>query len=477
MDLKSEDIILKESIRLYSNIARWCGCKGRLSVDLVVYPSPHITWQFEVLGQKASTRLFQQHNLNMKNGITDPIKGYQFEIPEPHPSGFSQMTDGSVLSYRGYAIKVYSGNPNTIAHSFEFYFPNAKFQEVNISGQQQIRSRLEEGTDCTFVGESNAGRSIELNLDGIWTLRLVITQPALDWMKTENRSVGTLITSAGGLFTTVTKKAKKPTLTLKEALDRLGNLSLLLSYANDGYIGPFLIKGFRKQSGAPKLVSSCATSYLTTPIEQLGNSWVTYDSDLISYLKCFNSFTRMMSQSAWKDTFHPILSWYFQVTNVPKEWPIIANGAGAALERLSYVILVLDETDSNKRNKAELLFDITKQQKAKSAWQIGKKYGNNLSVTGKRLQLLLERIGITRSRYLDIDDVMDFLAVRNEATHPKPSGVSDNKKIQLLRKSIQWVDEVLLWRLGYSGNYLDRSKDYISSISPRYDLSLRDASW
>lgn len=48
---------------------------------------------------------------------------------------------------------------------------------------------------------------------------------------------------------------------------------------------------------------------------------------------------------------------------------------------------------------------------------------------------------------------------------------------QLIQQAIQWIDEVLLWRLGYSGEYLDRTQKWSTSISPRYDLSLRDSNW
>jgi hypothetical protein len=40
-----------------------------------------------------------------------------------------------------------------------------------------------------------------------------------------------------------------------------------------------------------------------------------------------------------------------------------------------------------------------------------------------------------------------------------------------------WVDEILLWRLGYDGQYFDRLEHWLTSISPRYDLTKRDPSW
>ena len=52
-----------------------------------------------------------------------------------------------------------------------------------------------------------------------------------------------------------------------------------------------------------------------------------------------------------------------------------------------------------------------------------------------------------------------------------------DQRSPLIGKAIQWVDEILLWRIGYNGQYLDRSQSWIKSISPRYDLKLRDSGW
>lgn len=48
---------------------------------------------------------------------------------------------------------------------------------------------------------------------------------------------------------------------------------------------------------------------------------------------------------------------------------------------------------------------------------------------------------------------------------------------KLINQGIQWIDEVLLWRLGYNDKYLDRTQQPGNSTTPRYDLSLRDSSW
>jgi hypothetical protein len=160
-------------------------------------------------------------------------------------------------------------------------------------------------------------------------------------------------------------------------------------------------------------------------------------------------------------------------------WQVMASAAGAALERLSYTILVEDETNAAIKAKCELLFDIGQSNAARKGWNLGRNPGQEeISVTGKRLRLLLERIGLTKSRgYNDIDDVPSFLEVRNDAVHPRVGSMTIEQRWKLINQAIQWIDEVLLWRIGYRGKYLDRIQQRGNSTTPRYDLTLRDSSW
>lgn len=120
-----------------------------------------------------------------------------------------------------------------------------------------------------------------------------------------------------------------------------------------------------------------------------------------------------------------------------------------------------------------------KEQKRYSQhWKCSKYQKKNdeyLSQTGIRLSCLLERIGLTQDQ--DADAIQVFLDVRNDAVHPRASSMTMEQRSQIIRKAIQWIDEILLWRLGYSGQYLDRSQNWVTSISPRYDLKLRNPSW
>jgi hypothetical protein len=203
------------------------------------------------------------------------------------------------------------------------------------------------------------------------------------------------------------------------------------------------------------------------------------------YLTCLNSFAIMQQQKYWRDTFEFVLIQYFQAVRYNQynssntHWPIQASSLGAALERLSYTILVEEETNIRLKSDHELLFDITKGIEAKSRWRNLPKYkksdSNSLSSTGIRLSLLLEKIGLISD--INPDNIQIFLNVRNDAVHPKQGTITQSQRDEMLGRAMMWVDEILLWRLGYDGEYLDRSKNWRTSISPRFNLTTRDPSW
>jgi hypothetical protein len=76
------------------------------------------------------------------------------------------------------------------------------------------------------------------------------------------------------------------------------------------------------------------------------------------------------------------------------------------------------------------------------------------------------------------DAVWWFTQMRNDATHPRSSRVWTTEEISVtFWSAAQWVEEILLWRLGYQGKYRNRAGDQLTCIPPRYNLELRDASW
>jgi len=135
--------------------------------------------------------------------------------------------------------------------------------------------------------------------------------------------------------------------------------------------------------------------------------------------------------------------------------------------------LVLDQENEELKQKHALLFNPRQTSQAKKAWNLR---NGNLSV--KRLQLLLETIGLTKERgYDDIEDVQAFVRLRNDAVHIETSDIPLERVDKSFRQALQWLEEVLLWRLGYAGRYADRTSYFSTSTKPRYDCDLRNPNW
>jgi len=449
---KPTDLLLKQKVKLYSNIAKSGDCVGCLHAELQVYPSPRITWEFESLGDTAC------EPKKARRKLENPLVGSWFSIEEPYVGrqSWGTVVGQPRVSLGGAARQAHYGDLDNRFHSFTFYLPNARFQEKSLEGQKRVEKLIkvegrEGGRDA---GRATEGWFITVSIDNTWNIRLETRQEALTWLASNQNNIGTLITTVGRLYhpkddeSRPKEMTETPTLAMGEAQERLNVLSRLLSFANGGYLGPLFIKGAR-QSETDLEFAATVLAYETTPLEQLGTSWITMDSDLGTYMRCFTVLGRMLSTSPWDEVFNLILIWYFQAIQPSsaqirgKPWPVVANAVGAALERLSVTILVKE-----------------------------------LNIRGlgsrERIGRLLEQAGITKSQvYVD-----KFLDIRNDATHPRPTTtMSTRERNQVVNRAIQWTEEVLLWRLGYNGKYRNRLAKHYASTEPRYDLNTRDPSW
>jgi hypothetical protein len=328
---------------------------------------------------------------------------------------------------------------------------------VSIFGQERLLKRVRKGQEQDQEEwEGTEGRFLDVPISDDWTVYLETRQDALSWLNPNQRNTGTRITTVGNLYhpNSGTKSIDDlPTLSVNDATDLLSEFCQLLSFANGGYFGPLYIEGYRKKGGLQ--FSAAVLAFRSTPLEQLGSSWLSATSDLEAFIGCFPTFHSMMSTPPWSEVFSLILEWYFQAiqpqnSQMPgKPWPIVANALGAGLERLCVTILVRELEIRGLNNLSE------------------------------RIEILLKQIGITKERgYGDLDFVQAFVDLRNEASHPTPAvSISDDTRDYVLRLAIQWIEETLLWRLGYDGKYRDYYKNHKGSTEPRYDLSTRDPSW
>jgi len=469
--------LLMDKVILYNNLAQ-CGVfSGRLSSSLEIYPSPRIVWEFEVIGDEVKSKGQIRGKLPM-----DPILGYNFKIEESYISFDSHdfYTPAELIS--GITFKAFFGNPDNPAHYFEFYLPNTRFQQEIWLGQKIIENTI--SVDDRELGSSRAGRIIEAQISANWKIRIRTNEEALNWLDSRNQNIGIRITGKGELYPVTDEdvaSVNSPTMTTTEAIEELKKLCIQLSFINGGFIGPLFIKSYRnvdKDDPTSFLQDGIAITYQATPLERLGGSWCTFDSDLSNYLSCFPVFNRMLTESPWNDALIPILAWYFQAIQPEsrqirgKQWVIVANAAGAALERLGYTILVLEENDEANRERADILFSGDRKKINKYP------EFRNQSPTEMKIKMLLQKAGLTLQRGCwDTNMVASFVKVRNEATHPKKSNMDGIDINQSLDKAIQWIEEVMLWRIGYSGHYLSREPNNPISIPHRYDLKTRNNHW
>lgn len=459
-----DESLLREKVKLYNNIAKFRDCTGRLDAELQVYPSPQIIWEFEILGDEAEKL---EIGSLVEGKLQGSITGIDFFIDGIQRNEVSIGGAGpSRKQIRGVATRAGYGKLDSLFSSVSFCLPNARFHSRN-KLEPGLMVKLLKGEMKTAQINSEK-RSHRAPLNDTWSVYLETRKEALDWLNPDRGNNGARLTTIGRLYHPTqrlkgsVKLVERPSFAFDEVQSCLGKLCALLSYANGGYLGPLLIECYYRKdewSGSTVVI----LPYRTTPLEQIGTSWLAVDSSLGSYLQCFPTFDRMLTRPAWKDAFDLILAWYFQAIQPQdtqsgeKPWPVVANAVGTALERLCHAILVADETNTTERLANESLFRIGKSQ--------------------ERIIRLLKRIGITRdSGCHDSEYVKLLTTVRNDATHPRPASMSNGDRWKILQRAIQWIDEVLLWRLGYNGTYISRITGG-RPTEPRYDLSLRDPCW
>ena len=465
---EKENFILANKLVIYNNFAEINEWTGRLFAELQVYPIPRILWDFEILGENVNQFGNFFTDTNEQGLLKDFFLGYFLEV---ELLKLGEIHFGVDISSKatGSAFRCYLDDPQAEAHTFYFCLTNTRFQRV---------------FHCNVLEENCEGGIIEeIPLNSIWAVRLEIDKKACKWLDIRKDNIGVHLTGLGTLSQLKVNDEMQDfpksltTFTIIEAQEILENLCLLLSYANGGFVAPIFIEGekynkyeledidlenqnFIGTETTSKLIS---TGYQFTSLEQLGESWLTEDSNLENFISCFSNFEKMLDKPFWKDTFYFVLVQYFQAIS-SKNWELAASATGAALERLSHAILVEDETDPMRRVDFENLFSRDRRLRDSANQRLGR--GTN--VTATRLRLLLERIGLNTD---ETQEVRNFLDVRNDSVHSRVSGMIQNQRWQLIRRGIQWIDEVLLWRLGYEGKYLDRIAGF--AVELRYDLSLR----
>lgn len=458
--MRDDSILLKDKLTIYNNLATSGDSSGRLSINYNIYPAPTIFWEFET-GSKDEPKPKYEGS----GKLSLPFKSKYLNMPDARVGSSDEIsvhkTIGSLLV--GSTPRVVIGDETLVGKSFSFYLPNADFQKIGMLGHNfrvKETSYGESQTSSKFGGWFREGFA-EIKIENEFSLNMHTPIESINWLQSR-RSVGTYLTTTGILEV-------DNAISIYDATKLLDDITFLLSFANGGFIAPLVVT--MSQLDFDNTYPSIYSAHIIDPVEHIMTTWLDTKSDISKLLECFPAFQKMLNTEPWKSNFHPVLTWYFQAVQPlgvqvnGKPWPVAANALGAALEKLASIILV-DEMkivteDSFRRDK--------------KTWSFENKIRN-----------LLEVIGITQVIKYDTKDpklgakdaIWWFKEMRNDATHPTSDHRWNKEEVNVIGdNAVQWVEEVLLWRLGYQGEYRDRSGGDRFSTLPRYNLDLRDPSW
>lgn len=440
-----------ESLELFNNIGYLDGHEGRLTLTLKLFPRPQLSWEFQVarLAKESSAiSLFEYMN-------NPPIRLCSWDLPDPAlmitEIEKSLNFNINTSSLKGSARVVIEGNQDQEFHHIETFLLNTEFLRIL-------------ALDKTMI--------VDLTQD----LCFVITpyKDQLDWMQPKSFNLGCRITAKFEISPRIKNSSKLKSFTSEESKKMLSHLCSMLSFANAGYIAPciFQLSALVEDEIEPgkswriprNIYTEIRTDSLQTPIENLGVSWLhnCHASDLELFLGCFSTFQKTQEGSEWHEKWNLILEWYFQSLPIiegrssARTIMVCFNSLGCLIEILAYLILVVDEINQTQREENRRLM--------------------NSGRSRDRVKVLMGRIGIE----LNDDEIRDFVNLRNNSTHPiERTLFSLTEQAKILWRGIQWAEEVILWRLGYSGKYLNRQEllNRPSVTNYRYDLTLRSSDW
>jgi hypothetical protein len=447
----------EEDIELFNNIGCLDDLEGRLTAWLTLQRTPRLTWEFETARGNYTEYLKSINNRPQKLSSwegSDPC----LLVENPTLKSWG----GHRRQFSGYAEQVLWGNIDADAHYFDFYIPNTDF----------IRAATGGSLEDTTRALNNEPFKVDIGTD--WSIEIFTNQKSLNWLDPKTQNRGSMITlkirlnQTQQVFTNINNLAVK---SLNDAKKIISDLCLMLSFANGGYTKP--IYGLAKKIANVSTnqiinVASFAQAPLISPQEEIGIGFIRDwgIKDLLEFIKCFPNFQKMLKTNHWHEKWIIVLEWYFQA--IPRLsgrrqnalLPVVANALGALLENFAFLILVEDEPDLIKKEE----FNKTK----------GLRDQGFSGVAHYHIDTVLKRIGISTEK----DIAKNFVEIRNNSTHPKkrPTPLNEMEQWEVIYKALQWVDEIILWRLGYTGQYRERRLKG-GLIQPRYDLSLRDPNW
>ncbi len=354
MFLSSKDLLLRDKVEVYNNLAEINGVQGRLHAKLEIWPRGRLEYDFQVIGEVGLGQAL--HHRDASGRRLPPINGHFFSIDEPYNRGRSYR-EGPTSAIYGDAAKATFGDASDKAHAFTFFLPNTRFR-CQRANQQLIVAETKIQATGRKLSKSDSGFYFEVPVDDTWTIGLQILKDACNWLDPKKRNLGVRLTTEGALFQHKFSFQNPESFnslvskSLEQALKELRVLSALLSFANGGYLGPFYVQGrsYHNDTDASPVnnLNAFVLNYQTTPLERLNNTWLTWDSDIPAYVKRLPTFKKLLDEPGWKSVFRSLQKHYIQALNADS-LDIGFSTLGSALERLAYAILVLDQDNEELR--------------------------------------------------------------------------------------------------------------------------------
>lgn len=455
------ELFSKSRIRLYNNLGTIGEATGRLSVSLQIAPYSDLIWEFEQLGKQE--HILDLEGLNQNNALNP--RGVDFTLEGLQLYGSSHLKDQRLFA-RGGAQRAVLGNSSEKGQHFKFYIPNLISHAVSKTQKITQSTKTQNGE---LLSKSHDGNETRVSSDEQWEIVILTRLESLNWiLATRNSKQHGL-----NITTTLELRLKNlgnreslepnllPALSIDEALKKIYPILKLLRISNGGHVSPSysLASRYSKKDHPEErlhLIAVCATASArkNTDMHNLDQTWLCRTSDFAKYLECHLAISKMLLNACWRDTLTDHMVFYQQIVQ-NKSMIVWANSIGCLLERLIYAIVV-EDTSSFKISKGD--------------WDmIGSK---------QRITKMLEIMGITTTRgFDDQNNVSDFINIRNDSTHANTlSNLSLEEKGHILTRARTWIEEILLWRIGYNSGYRLHLNNQ-RMLEPRYDLSTRDPSW
>lgn len=451
----------------YNNLASQEEREGRLTATIELGERYRLGWEFEWYDEDAPRR----HGAGPAHhegrfATLEPIVGYDFRINKPRTSTTGPRSwAGRKYRWDGTFTEGSFGDTTIEVEQVSFYLVNLVFGSDDDSPyRNQIfpKERFSDferrdvygvTTEDGFATHGFKDFIVEVFIDDYWSVRLDVKRDFIGW---KGADTGFYITAKGRLSgpRTPTRENVR-TLPFGKMRERVDNLALLLSFANGGLTSVPYIEGSFVEIEGNKILSEGQAGQLlsapTTPLQDVGMglfSWTGHDlGRLIATLPAFEQML-----ATWGEYFRLLLADYHKALSPYAPFQSRVRSISSALETLAMLLFRREFDGKHSKTQIKKLFSLS-----------------------TKLEALAWIAGIPSDSYdVSLDIVKDL---RHESAHAELS-VDSSLRDAAFRTAVTLFEEVMLWRLGYTGKYCPKTDASDSSFGePRYKLQYRLPQW